>query len=193
VNAAHSVAGRVNPKGGSTIELSVRDSDYHRKGLGLAFYEAAMAHEKNALGARMVFGGAHSSMASRPHARLAAKHGMAYKAKKIGPDVGAWDDAYGPYAYALKGEMDPAKVEPDPAKPMPEGKDLEKMNLTGTNEKPAKRKHLHLPVGTVIDGEGRFKVQHNDGSESWKQGRAGVIMSQDPTGHPTSSREPNAR
>lgn len=90
-----------------------------------------------------------------------------------------------------KSELDAS--EPDPSKPVPKGKELDKASLVLTGSKPPKREHLNLPVGTVIDGEGKFKVQHNDGSESWKQGRSGVIMSQDPTGHPTSSREPNAR
>ena len=46
------------------------------RGLGLAMYEAVMAHAKNALGATHVAGGIHSTMASAAHERLARKHGM---------------------------------------------------------------------------------------------------------------------
>lgn len=75
-------------------------------------------------------------------------------------------------------------------------KDMEKastMNGLPLPKSPKKVEHPPLPVGTTIEGEGRFKVQHNDGSKSWKEGRSGVIRSQDPSEHPTSSREPGAR
>jgi len=58
--------------------------------------------------------------------------------------------------------------------------------------------HLHLPVGSQVDG--KVKVQHADGSQSWKGMRAGMIQGQEAdaplfgaNSHPTSSREPGAR
>lgn len=51
--------------------------------------------------------------------------------------------------------------------------------------------HLNLPVGSQVGN--KVKVQHDDGSESWKQMSAGMILSQDPSGHPTSSRTPGSR
>lgn len=47
-------------------------------------------------------------------------------------------------------------------------------------------------VGTVAAAN-KVKVQHSDGGTAWKQVQAGMIRSQDPSGHPVSSREPNSR
>lgn len=49
--------------------------------------------------------------------------------------------------------------------------------------------HQNLPVGSRVDY--KQKVQHGDGSSSWVQMRAGMIMSRD--GHPISSRNPKGR
>jgi hypothetical protein len=51
--------------------------------------------------------------------------------------------------------------------------------------------HTILPVGSQVDQ--KVKVQHSDGKTSWRQMEAGQIRSQDPSGHPTSSRSPNAK
>ena len=51
--------------------------------------------------------------------------------------------------------------------------------------------HLHLPAGSQVNG--RVKVTHEDGTESWVMANSGMVQSQDPTGHPASAREPGAR
>lgn len=66
--------------------------------------------------------------------------------------------------------------------------DLFKDALPSTGRHP-----LKLPVGATIEGQQKFKVQHQDGTTSWKSAKAGIIQSQDPTGHGTSAREPGAR
>lgn len=54
-----------------------------------------------------------------------------------------------------------------------------------------KRHHVVLPPGSILGN--KIKVQHSDGTESWKQVSSGMIRSQDPSGHPVSSRVPNSR
>ncbi len=51
--------------------------------------------------------------------------------------------------------------------------------------------HLNLPSGSTLNG--KVKVTHEDGKQSWKQVAAGQIRSQDPAGHPTSSRSPSSK
>jgi hypothetical protein len=51
--------------------------------------------------------------------------------------------------------------------------------------------HLNLPSGSLLNG--KIKVTHSDGKQSWKQIEAGQIRSMDPAGHPTSSRSPNSK
>jgi hypothetical protein len=51
--------------------------------------------------------------------------------------------------------------------------------------------HLNLPAGSQVNG--KIKVRHEDGSESWVMATSGMVQSQDPTGHPASAREPGAR
>lgn len=51
--------------------------------------------------------------------------------------------------------------------------------------------HLNLPAGSTLNG--KIKVQHSDGTQSWKQVQAGMITSQDPSHHPTSSRNPDSK
>ena len=48
-----------------------------------------------------------------------------------------------------------------------------------------------LPVGSTLNG--KLKVEHQDGSDSWKSVGSGEIRSMDPAGHATSSRTPNSR
>lgn len=54
-----------------------------------------------------------------------------------------------------------------------------------------KRHHVVLPPGSILGN--KIKVQHSDGTESWKQVSSGMIRSQDPSGHPVSSRVPNSK
>lgn len=79
------------------------------RGLGLATYEAALAHSRNKLGATHLVGDVHSSLASAVHKKLAAKHGLDYKPKLVDPNddspPGAYDDKYDEYSYALKTEL----------------------------------------------------------------------------------------
>jgi hypothetical protein len=46
-------------------------------------------------------------------------------------------------------------------------------------------------VGSTLDQ--KVKVQHQDGTSGWREVSAGEIRSQDPAGHPTSSRSPGAK
>jgi len=66
--------------------------------------------------------------------------------------------------------------------------------------KPGTRQHLKLPVGSKIDGAGKIKVQHQDGSTSWIEARSGQIASQDHDSvgnggevHAISARNPGGR
>jgi minimal CRISPR polymerase domain len=68
---------------------------------------------------------------------------------------------------------------------------LEKAALPMPEKSGAKLKRVVLPPGTQLDD--RVKVQHADGGASWRQVRSGMIMSQDPSQHPTSSRTPNSK
>lgn len=75
----------------------------HRgKGLGKAMYLAAFKHGMHELKAHSVEGEEHSSMANKVHASIANDHGLTYNARKIGPEVGPNDGAYGDYRYRLK-------------------------------------------------------------------------------------------
>ncbi len=51
--------------------------------------------------------------------------------------------------------------------------------------------HLHLPVGSELNG--KVRVAHASGDTSWVEVKAGMIQSQDPTGHPVSARNPGAK
>jgi hypothetical protein len=48
-----------------------------------------------------------------------------------------------------------------------------------------------LPVGTLENG--KIKVRHGDGGIGWCEVKAGMIRSQDPSGHAVSSARPGAR
>lgn len=200
------------------------NSQYRGKGLGQAMYEALYAHAHNALGVQYVAGGIHSTNANALHRRLAAKHGFEYDAKydpmEPNPDYDDADDEdpypYGPYSYALKGEMDPSgtaedlmigpgrgvvfersepaeKVETEPHEAPPAEGELDKAALAHSHHR-----SMPLPVGTIHNGE--VKVTHSDGKSSWKGVRAGMIQGQEPdapfggaNSHPVSSREPGSR
>ena len=175
--------------------FSQLNPDHRGKGLGFAAYEALMAHAKNKHHATEVFGDDHSTLANKVHSKLAAKHGMNYTAEHQGSlgggaldgdnDPRSFDEAFGPYRYTLKAEMD-GHAELDPS----ESPDAKPPGLL-EKEAPSAHKNLNLPAGSELNG--KIKVAHIDGTESWKQMRAGKIMSQDPANHPTSSREPGAR
>lgn len=127
------------------------------------------------------------------------EHGMsADKARKTAKDHLREDPKYYTKMKECLGKTGKRELEPNEPAP-PSGvldKDIEKgatMNGLPLPKSPKKIERRPLPVGTTIEGQGKFKVQHSDGSESWKSGRAGVIRSQDPSEHATSSREPGAR
>lgn len=171
--------------------------EHRNKGLGGAMYEALFVHALKKMKVKQVVGGVHSSMASRVHQKLAAKHGLDYKPEpndlgqidaRLGPSKtpGEYDNAHAPYEYALKGEMDP------------EEKPLDKATLTA---KPTGkgRHHIVLPVGshkdpgpTAAGPTGKIKVFHSEsGKEGWIQARAGMVQSAD--SHPVSSKNPRGK
>jgi hypothetical protein len=54
------------------------------------------------------------------------------------------------------------------------------------------RRHLNLPVGTILNG--KMKIRHYNGSVGWVSIRGGMARSNtDPTGHAVSARKPNAK
>ena len=70
-------------------------------------------------------------------------------------------------------------------------KDMEKSALP-MPKAPTREEHTQ-PVGAQLDSSGKIKVIHPDGSSSWKEVRAGQMMSQIcPTQHPVSTREPSS-
>lgn len=54
-------------------------------------------------------------------------------------------------------------------------------------------KHPEVPVGTQVEGTGRFKVRHLDGTTGWRQARSGMILSRDPAQHAASALRPGAK
>jgi GNAT superfamily N-acetyltransferase len=101
------------------IVLSQIEPEHRGKKLGMALYEAVMAHAKHYHGATHAVGGVHSTMAHRTHEALARRHGLEYTAnfedsddhKDFGP--GEFDDAYGPYLYAIKSENEVELIKAD--------------------------------------------------------------------------------
>lgn len=81
------------------------EPEHQGKGFGKALYEALYAHAYHHLGARQVMGEEHSSMAHNVHQSLAAKHGLQYQARQQSKATGPYDDAYGPYEFALKNDV----------------------------------------------------------------------------------------
>lgn len=73
----------------------------------------------------------------------------------------------------------------------PVKKDELELTKEGAHPTVAEHHHLNLPVGSQVGD--KIKVQHNDGAASWKEMSSGQILSQDPSGHPTSSRTPGSR
>lgn len=188
---------------GAAIEPHSRLEPEHRgKGLGSAMYEALYAHAYKA-GVRQVEGGQHSEDASAVHQRLAAKHGFAYR-----PNYDAYteddeqapsDELVGPYSYALKSEgaadEENRLIGPGRGVVFARGEPLQK--AVGGAIKG--RQHVMHPVGTTIEpggpSTGRVKVTHQDSgghpeSVGWISARAGMIRSNDRSGHPVSARHP---
>lgn len=103
------------------ITISDVEEEHRGKGLGQKMYEASYAHAFHRMGVNTIHGDAHSSMASRVHQKLAAKHGLEYQpqpnkglgADQLRPDEwdrteeGPYDFRYSPYSFTLKGEVDP--------------------------------------------------------------------------------------
>ncbi len=104
----------IHPKGLKVDHASL-NSPHRGKGLGTNMYEAVYAHAKNHLGINRAIGGVHSSLAHAAHERLAQKHGLDYRAKRIGPTShhGEYDQAYNKYSYTLKSEQPLEKAEVD--------------------------------------------------------------------------------
>lgn len=107
--------------------------------------------------------------------------------------------AHWPALDAKKAELK-TEVEPQDAPPAPEDLDKAKLPMPGASA----HHRVVLPPGSQISqapsgasgtalSANKIKVQHSDGSTSVKQVEAGQIRSQDPSGHPVSSREPNSR
>jgi GNAT superfamily N-acetyltransferase/predicted RNase H-like HicB family nuclease len=99
------------------VEDSFLHPDHRGKGLGLALYEAALAHAKHVHEVAEVRGGYHSTSAHNVHKRLSEKHGMRYEAPTTAGDMydpddyfksppRAYDAKYGHYKYTLKSEDD---------------------------------------------------------------------------------------
>lgn len=119
-----SVEGKINPYSGEQLRIDTAHlSHEHRgKGLGTAMYEAVLGHARNKAGITSVRGTSHSTMAHAVHNKLAAKHGLAYKALpnymegsyQHWPDQESWeaqesgpnDDKWGGYEYMIKKESD---------------------------------------------------------------------------------------
>ncbi len=170
------------------------EDQYHGKGIGSAMYEAAYAHAMGQ-GIQRVEGGVHSEDAHRLHKRLSEKHGFTYRARKENVEY----FPYIGYSYNLKNELpaEPAVNDRNlfgPGKGMTFIRDVE---LAKDETLPTEVHHT-LPVGSTHNG--KVKVQHADGTQSWKQMEAGMIQAQEggaplfgANSHPTSSREPGAR
>lgn len=171
------------------------NEEHRRKGLGIPMYEALYAHAKHKLGVKKVIGKEHSTSANALHTALSRKHGLNYQphedkvAEVPASELGKpFDNRYLGYSYALKNEMKTEKDPDDKYDAAADG-DLEKSGLPmpGTTH----GHHLNLPVGSNVGN--KVKVQHSDGKKGWVQVGSGQIMSQDPSGHPISSRNPGGK
>lgn len=117
------VAAAPADENGIYLEESKLKDGYENQGFGKAMYEALLAHVHNYHGKQHVIGDVHSSMANRVHESLARKHGMEYKARRIGVPKGRYDDAYGQYGYVLKSDgMDPGFLDDLMGRDTPEAK-----------------------------------------------------------------------
>ena len=96
--------------GGLHLQAAFLKPEYQGKGLGKALYTAFMAHGHNGLGAKMLHGQTHSSMASRVHESLARKHGLQYHAvanpEAKNAELGPCDEKMKGYHYTLKSEIE---------------------------------------------------------------------------------------
>lgn len=107
------------------IDNSYAQPEFQGKGLGLAMYEAGLAHAANQLGATHAYSDDEvSSMANRVHQAIARKHGLNYQPKKNIPSAAyptewmwennhkdptnpgnlEYDARYHGYHYAIKSE-----------------------------------------------------------------------------------------
>jgi GNAT superfamily N-acetyltransferase len=167
------------------------DKEHRGKGLGVPMYEALYAHAKNKLGINHASGDRHSTSAARVHKAIAEKHGLNYRPHEIDTSVRnslPFNDKYKGYGYALKAE---AKTEaaPHDAYDVANDGDLTKSGLPMPGA--AAHHHVQLPVGSQLDQ--KVKVQHSDGKKGWVSVQSGEVMSQDPSGHPVSSRNPGGK
>ena len=123
----------------------------------------------------------------------ASEHGLDFEtARGIAMDHLVMDPEY--YSKEESGEtwndgvpMDTRKEELDPEE-APPAKNSKKLDKDGLEKISLEGQ---LPVGTLKDG--RLLVRHYDGGKSWIGVREGLIMGQDPSGHPVSSIRPGAR
>lgn len=170
------------------------NQEHRGTGLGIPMYEALYAHAKHRLGITHSIGGEHSTSAGAVHKKLAAKHGLNYKPQKdLSNNIPSkelntpFDGRYYGYRYALKNEW---KTEKDPANydASTDG-DLEKSGLPMPGASAHHR--VTLPVGSTLNQ--KVKVQHSDGKNGWVSVQAGQVRSQDPSGHPISSRNPGGK
>lgn len=117
-------SGMVHPKyknGDKDFRVALADinAEHRGKKLGIALYEALMAHAKHYHGTTHIVGGQHSTMAHNAHEAISKKHGMEYNAELTGSDdyddfgPGEFDDAYGPYMYAIKSEAEIQLIKAD--------------------------------------------------------------------------------
>lgn len=190
------------------IDNSMIDEGHRGKGLGVPLYEAAYAHAKHILGLTHVMGKEHSSSAGGVHRAISEKHGLDYKPHKdFANEMNdaeinkPFDGRYEGYNYALKNEMK-TESEPEDKYSAIEDGDLSKSGLP--MPKASAHHRLNLPPGSAIgqarsgavgsvSAANKVKVQHSDGSTGVVQVEAGQIRSQDPSGHPVSSRNPGGK
>lgn len=143
------VQGLVQPNEFGTQDLNIANAlmgESHRgKGLGLAGYEAIMAHSKHYLGATHVSQeDTHSTSAHGAHQALARKHGLQYRAKLLAPSrkEGEYDARFGPYRYAIKSEAGVTDLKKE------EGDDYEDETLGPKDIAALKRMYDRNPANT---------------------------------------------
>jgi hypothetical protein len=113
--AVGKVTGKVGHDNNLHIGFSQIEAPFRGKGYGKAMYEAVMAHAFHKMGAKTVEGEEHSTSAHQVHQALSEKHGLGYGAKRnmfenvVKPR--AFDDAYGPYNYQIKSELQKSESE----------------------------------------------------------------------------------
>lgn len=130
-------------------------------------------------------------MADTHHEPLPYDKGLPANFLTDGPSQGAMEVIHKILGFDQPEQQQKAemKAEAEPHDKPPEGDELEKAKLPMPHA--PTRNNVTLPVGSQVDQ--KLKVQHQDGSTSWKQVGSGEIRSMDPAGHATSSRTPNSR